>query len=66
MGINNGEIAIINSNKVNFWKQLEGGKNLMNNVAKTEQTADSEFFQMLTAATLVQDSTTLKSVTKED
>lgn len=37
----------------------------MNNVAETEQTVDSEFFQMLTMATLLQDSPTLKSITKE-
>lgn len=40
--------------------------NLMNNIAETEQTVDSEFFQMLTLATLLHDSTTLKSITKED
>lgn len=39
--------------------------NLMNNVAETEQTVDSEFFLMLTMATLLHDSTTLKSITKD-
>lgn len=39
--------------------------NPMNNVAETEQNVDNKFFQMLTLATLIHDSTMLKSLTKD-
>lgn len=38
----------------------------MNNVVETQQAVDSESFQMLTTATLLHDSTTFKSITKDD
>lgn len=39
--------------------------NPTNNVAEIEQNVDSEFFQMLTMATFIHDSTILESLTKD-
>lgn len=39
--------------------------NPMNNVAEAEQNVDSESFRMLTMATLIHDSTIIKSLTED-